>query len=66
MCGGCSSDNNQTNVTFHVLGAGMISLGVVAGVACIFRAGLMISTVAVAVDRDGDGGGSGDGERRER
>jgi hypothetical protein len=33
MCGGCSSDNNQMNMTFEVLGAAMISLGVVAGVA---------------------------------
>jgi hypothetical protein len=33
MCGGCSSDNNQTNMTFQVLGAGMSSLDVAAGVA---------------------------------
>jgi hypothetical protein len=33
MCGGCSSDNNQMNMTFQVLGAGMISLSVAAGVA---------------------------------
>jgi hypothetical protein len=39
MCGGCSSDNHQTNMTFQVLGAGMISLGVAAGVACVFRVG---------------------------
>jgi hypothetical protein len=31
MCGGCSSDNNQMNMTFQVLGAGMISLSVAAG-----------------------------------
>jgi hypothetical protein len=42
MCGGCSSDNNQMNMTFQVLGAGMSSLSVVAGVACVFRAGLTI------------------------
>jgi hypothetical protein len=54
MSGGCSSDNNQTNMTFQVLGTGMISLGVAAGVACVFRAGLMILTAAVAVDGDGD------------
>jgi hypothetical protein len=59
MCGGCSSDNNQTYMTFQVLGAGMISLGVAVGVTCVFHAGLMILTVAVVVD--GDGGG-GDGE----
>jgi hypothetical protein len=28
MCGGCSSDNNQTNMTFQDLVAGMSSLGV--------------------------------------
>jgi hypothetical protein len=33
MCGGCSSDNNQINMTFQVLGAGMISLDVAVGVA---------------------------------
>jgi hypothetical protein len=33
MCWGCSSDNNQMNMTFQVLGAGMISLSVAAGVA---------------------------------
>jgi hypothetical protein len=32
MCGGCSSDNNQMNMTFQVLGVGMISLGVAVGV----------------------------------
>jgi hypothetical protein len=32
MCGGCSSDNNQMNMTFQSWRAGMISLGVVAGV----------------------------------
>jgi hypothetical protein len=42
MCRGCSSDNNQTNMTFQVLGAGMSSLSVAAGVAQVFRAGLMI------------------------
>jgi hypothetical protein len=30
------------NMTYQVLGAGMISLGVVVGVACIFCVGLMI------------------------
>jgi hypothetical protein len=55
MCGGCSSDNNQTNMTFQVLGVGMISLGVAAGVVCIFCAGLMILTAAVVVDGDRDG-----------
>jgi hypothetical protein len=59
MCGGCSSDSNQTNMTFQVLGAGMISLGVAAGVACVFHVGLVILMAAVVVD--GDGGG-GDGE----
>jgi hypothetical protein len=57
MCGGCSSDDNQTNMTFQVLGAGMISLGVAAGVACVFHAGLMILTAAVVVDGGGDRGG---------
>jgi hypothetical protein len=34
MCGGCSSDNNQTNMmTFQDLVVGMSSLGVAAGVA---------------------------------
>jgi hypothetical protein len=33
MCGGCSSDNNQTNMNFQDLVVGMSSLGVVAGVA---------------------------------
>jgi hypothetical protein len=33
MCGGYSSDNNQTNMTFQVLGVGMSSLSVVAEVA---------------------------------
>jgi hypothetical protein len=66
MCRGCSSDNNQTNMTFQVLGAGMISLGVAVGVACVFHAGLMILTTAVAVDRDRDRGGSGDNGDGER
>jgi hypothetical protein len=42
MCGGCSSDNNQTNMTFQSWGVGMISLGVAAGVARVFHVGLMI------------------------
>jgi hypothetical protein len=42
MCRGCSSDNNQTNMTFQDVVAGMSSLGVAAGVACVVRAGLMI------------------------
>jgi hypothetical protein len=33
MCGGCSSDNNQTNMTFQDVVVGMSSLGVAAGVA---------------------------------
>jgi hypothetical protein len=33
MCGGCSSDNNQRNMTFQIQGVGMISLGVAVGVA---------------------------------
>jgi hypothetical protein len=33
MCRGCSSDNNQMNMTFQDLVAGMSSLGIVAGVA---------------------------------
>jgi hypothetical protein len=59
MCEGCSSDNNQTNMTFQVLWAGMISLSVAAGVTCIFHVRLMIWTAAVAVDGDGDGDGGG-------
>jgi hypothetical protein len=47
------------NMTFQALGVGMISLSVVAGVACIFRAGLMIWMAAVVVDGDGDGDGGG-------
>jgi hypothetical protein len=39
MCGGCSSDNHQTNRTFQVLGVGIISLGVAAEVPCVFRVG---------------------------
>jgi hypothetical protein len=54
MCRGCSSNNNQMNMIFQVLGAGMISLSVVAGVACVFRVGLMIWMAAVAVDSDSD------------
>jgi hypothetical protein len=72
MCGGCSSDNNQTNMTFQVLGAGIISLSVVPGVTCIFHVGLMIWTAAVAVDRDRDrdrgsgrDGGNGNNEQQE-
>jgi hypothetical protein len=42
MCGGCSSDNNQTNMTVQSWGVGVISLSVAAGVACVFRVGLMI------------------------
>jgi hypothetical protein len=42
MYGGCSSDNNQTNMTFQDVVAGMSSLGVAAGVACIFCVGLTI------------------------
>jgi hypothetical protein len=42
MCGGCSSDNNQTNMTFQDVVAGMSSLGVAVGVVCVFRAGLAI------------------------
>jgi hypothetical protein len=49
-------------MTFQDLGAGKISLGVVAGVACVFHAGLMILMTAVAVDGDRDGGGGGDDE----
>jgi hypothetical protein len=48
------------NMTSQDLGAGMISLGVAAGVACVFRVGLMILMTAVAVDRDRDRGGGGD------
>jgi tetrahydrodipicolinate N-succinyltransferase len=49
------------NMTFQDLGAGMISLGVAVGVACVFHAGLMILTTAVAVDRDdGDGNDEND------
>jgi hypothetical protein len=77
MCGGCSSDNNQTNMTFQIWGVGMSSLGVAAGVAWVFHVGLTIWMVAVAVDRDRDGdrdrdwdrdgnGGGDDGEQRER
>jgi hypothetical protein len=33
MCGGCSSDNNQMNMTFQDLVVGMSFLGVAAGVA---------------------------------
>jgi hypothetical protein len=47
-------------MTFQVLGAGMISLRVAAGVVCVFHAGLMILMAAVVVDRDRDGG---DGEQ---
>jgi hypothetical protein len=50
MCGGCSSDNSQTNMTFQIWGVGMISLGVAAGVVWVFCVGLMIL------------GGSGDDE----
>jgi hypothetical protein len=39
MCGGCSSDNNQTNLTFQVRGVGRISLGVAAGNAFVFQVG---------------------------
>jgi hypothetical protein len=50
-------------MTFQVLGAGMISLGVAVGIACVFHVELMILTGAVVVDREGGGGGdSGDGE----
>jgi hypothetical protein len=61
MCGGCSSDNNQTNMTFQSWGVGVISLSVAAGVVYVFCAGLMIWMVAVDGDGDGDRGGSGDG-----
>jgi hypothetical protein len=43
MCRGCSSDNNQMNMTFQVLGAGMSSLSVAVGVVRVFCPGLMIS-----------------------
>jgi hypothetical protein len=56
MCGGCSSDDNQTNMTFQVLEAGMSSLSVAAGVACVFCAGLTIL----------NDGGSGRRRRRRR
>jgi hypothetical protein len=56
MCGGCSSDDNQTNMTFQVLGVEMISLSVVAGVAYVFHVGLMIWMAAVAVDGDSGNG----------
>jgi hypothetical protein len=63
MCGGCSSDNNQTNVTFQVWGAGMISLGVAAGNTFVFRVGFDdFWMAAVVVDRDGDGDGGGGGD----
>jgi hypothetical protein len=40
MGGGCSSDNNQTNMTFQIWGgAGMISLGVAVEVAWVFYVG---------------------------
>jgi hypothetical protein len=57
MCGGCSSDNNQTNMTFQVLGAGMIFLSVEMSAGCVpcgFRAGSTTS--------DGDSSG----RRRQR
>jgi hypothetical protein len=65
MCGGCSSDNNQANMTFQIWGARMISPGVAAGVAWVFCVGLTIWTAVVDRDRDrdggdGDGGGGGD------
>jgi hypothetical protein len=41
-------------MTFQVFGAGMISLGVAAGVACIFRAGLMILMAATVNDEIGE------------
>jgi hypothetical protein len=59
MCGGCSSDNNQTNMTFQVLGVGMSSPSVAAGVAWVFRVGLMILDGGSS-DGDGDGGGGDD------
>jgi hypothetical protein len=40
MCGGCSSDDHQMNMTFQVLGAGMISLGVAAGGHVCFPCGI--------------------------
>jgi hypothetical protein len=58
MCGGCSSDNNQTNMTFQVLEVGMIPLGVVTGFVCVFHVVLMILTAAVVVDGDRDSGDS--------
>jgi hypothetical protein len=47
-------------MTFQDLGVGMISLGVAAGVACVFRVGLMILTTAVAVDGGRDDGNGND------
>jgi hypothetical protein len=55
MCRGCRSDNNQTNITFQIWGAGIIPLGVVAVVVWVFCVGLMIWMVAVVVKRGGDG-----------
>jgi hypothetical protein len=49
-------------MTFQVLGAGMISISVAAGVTCIFHVGSMIWMAAVAVDGDGDGDGGNGGD----
>jgi hypothetical protein len=42
MCGGCSSDNNQMDMTFQSRGVGVISPSVAVGVVCVFHVGLLI------------------------
>jgi hypothetical protein len=57
------------NMTFQSWGAGVISLSVAAGVACVFRVELMIWMEAVVVDRDRDrdgGSGNSNNEQWER
>jgi hypothetical protein len=54
MCGGCSSDNNQTNMTFQSWGVGVISLSVVA-----------VETEAMTrMMNNGGNGGNNDGSGR--